>query len=168
MKLALCLADCQYFKKFYTATELNGALNTMTKKNEEQPDIKLTWRLASKPSLDDVTTLLEKEVITKDEARQMLFSEVDRNGQIKALEEQVEFLKDIIDRLSKQPAQTVWHYVQAYAPQRQWNTVGYISPSVLCAAVGKLADSSTSQTLSNGTTLTTYNLSGGVGTLRLP
>jgi hypothetical protein len=116
-------------------------------------DIKLKWRLTSAPTLDDVKVMLESGIIDKSEAKQILFSEVNRDGQVKALEEQVDFLKDIIDRLSKQPPQQVWTYVNSYQPARQWQNIGigYSSPVVLCKSVGSLASNSTTGT--SGTTI---------------
>jgi hypothetical protein len=109
----------------------------MTKKEQ------LRWRLQSKPTLDDVTTMLDKEIITKDEAREILFQQVNTDDENKALKEQVEFLKDIIDRLSRQPANNVWHYVQGYTPRNPWNTITYGTPAVLCSSVRNLASSET-------------------------
>jgi len=123
-------------------------------KKQDDGNATLKWRLSQAPTYEQVMDLLDAEVITSDEAKQILFSEVNSADQTKALDEQVTFLKDIIDRLSKQPPQQVWTYVNAYQPRNPWNGVGigYSSPAILCSAVGNIAQGSSS---SNG--IVTYS-----------
>lgn len=142
----------------------------MTKKNTsavttaEAAETLLKWRLKGAPTLDDVTTMLDKGIISKEEARQILFSELEKDGQVKALEEQVEFLKDLIDRLSKQPPQVVWKYVETYTPRNPWPTyTSYASPIKLGGAVGYLASNTGASGGSFGGSVTLTSTSHGTG-----
>ena len=67
----------------------------MTKKTS------LNWRLKELPDAVDVAELVDKKVITPEEARQLLFNE---NGEdtnkVKALEEEVKFLRELCDTLA--------------------------------------------------------------------
>lgn len=53
----------------------------------------LVWRLASKPTIDDITKLIETKVITPEEARTIAFNSLDENDKIAKLEQEVEVLK---------------------------------------------------------------------------
>jgi hypothetical protein len=94
----------------------------------------LKWRMASKPTREDVVQLLDKEIITKDEARQMLFNESTESDRVKTLEDQIEFLRGVVDKLSSQPPREVIRYIQNY-PQAHWTTTllghGYVTTSAL-------------------------------------
>jgi hypothetical protein len=116
----------------------------MTKKKntgnaQSDPKTKLKWRLAKQPTLEDVLKLKESGLIKDEEAREMLFSIVDTDNEVKALKEQVEFLKDVIDRLSRQPAHVVYKYIETYTPRVTWVDTPYRQPAILCSSVGNLA-----------------------------
>jgi predicted nuclease of restriction endonuclease-like RecB superfamily len=91
----------------------------------------LKWRLSNKPTLQDVEKMLGLEIISKEEARKILFSEESTNDKVKAHEEQVQFLQRVVDKLSSQPPQVVWKYVHDYTPRQVWLTTGSISPNKL-------------------------------------
>lgn len=140
----------------------------MSKKNKtnevgittaEAAETLLKWRLKGAPTLEDVTTMLDKGIISKDEARQILFSELDKDGVNKAKDEQIEFLKDIIDRLSKQPPQVVWNYIQKFTPSYGWGYGTYTSPVILCSSVGALANNAST----SGNTVTYTMSTAGTG-----
>lgn len=126
------------------------------KKNEEEKSLdekNLKWRLSSKPTREDVIIMLDKQIITKEEARQMLFSEESTNEKIQALEEQVTFLKSVIEKLPNQAPATVIKYIHDYTPRityvnggNPWNGI-----KVLCS------------TSASGTSGGSYSLSSGVG-----
>lgn len=129
---------------------MNTKKTTQSVSVAEATDTLLRWRLKGAPTLEDVTTMLDNGIINQEEARQILFSELDKNGQRKALEEQVEFLKDIIDRLSKQPPQVVWKYVESYSPRNPWiGYTTYTSPTILGSSVGAFANSASLNSLSS-------------------
>lgn len=85
---------------------------------------KLNWRLKELPTADEIASLVEQEVITKEEAREMLFKdkkEIDQDEKTKALKEQIEFLEGVIDRLTKTRSAWSWTYTPSY-PTIYWNT----------------------------------------------
>lgn len=77
------------------------------KKNTEDNQKTLSWRLSELPTAGEVAELVDAEVITKEEAREILFKkESSKDEKVKALEEQVEFLKGLVEQLAKN--RTVW------------------------------------------------------------
>lgn len=70
----------------------------------------LKWRLSELPTGSEVAELVEQEIITKDEAREILFNEQgvdDDADKVKALEEQVKFLQKVVDALSQRKHTTI-------------------------------------------------------------
>ena len=64
---------------------------------------KLKWRLSSLPTPDEVRALVIDEVITKDEAREILFSsETEQERDKKSLEAEIKFLRELVEKLSNQ------------------------------------------------------------------
>jgi hypothetical protein len=61
----------------------------------------LKWRLSDLPSGGEVADLVGEGVITKEEARSILFNEgEDKGKKLKELEEEVKFLRDLCDKLA--------------------------------------------------------------------
>lgn len=71
--------------------------------NEDDEDVRSTlqWKLKKLPTGDEVAKLVEQGIISKEEARTILFQQVNQNEKVKALEEQVEFLRGVVKDLSK-------------------------------------------------------------------
>lgn len=77
----------------------------MTKKKKN-----LTWQLAELPTGGELADLVSEGVISKEEAREIMFGSADNDKEtIKALEEQVDFLRELVTELSKNRSQTVIH-----------------------------------------------------------
>lgn len=81
----------------------------------------LVWRLPSKLTLEDIEKMLALKIITPEEAKELTFNSADDNEKVKALEEQVKFLKELVDKLSSQPTTQVWRYINTYTPHYGWN-----------------------------------------------
>ena len=97
----------------------------------------LNWRLKELPDAVDVAELVDKKVITPEEARELLFNdskEVDKDEKVKALKEQIEFLEKIVDALSHNRTQTIT-YNPVY-PTRYWsfNSAGGLGNGVTYTA----------------------------------
>ena len=63
---------------------------------------KLVWRLKEQPTTEKLRDLVSNEILSKEEAREILFStetEVDRDKN--SLESEVKFLRDLVEKLSK-------------------------------------------------------------------
>jgi hypothetical protein len=62
----------------------------------------LSWRLAELPTAGEVAELVDSEVITKEEAREILFKQSSSTDEkVKALEEQLEFLQGLVKTLAQ-------------------------------------------------------------------
>ena len=71
-------------------------LKNMTKK------MNLKWRLGKLPSVEELRELVKDKIITQEEAKQVLFStETEESKDIKSLEAEIKFLKEIIESLSR-------------------------------------------------------------------
>lgn len=96
-------------------------------RKEEDMTKKMNWRLPELPTGDEVASLVEQGVITTQEARDIILKsseEKDTETQVKALQEQVEFLQGLVDKLaSKSPT---WTYTYANKiPTTYWYNSGY-------------------------------------------
>jgi len=63
---------------------------------------KLIWRLKEQPTSENLRELVKDGILSKEEAREVLFSLEENTGRDKkSLEDEIKFLRDIIDGLSK-------------------------------------------------------------------
>lgn len=61
----------------------------------------LRWRLKDLPDASSIADLVSEKVITKEEARKLLFNE-EKSNKVKELEEEVKFLRELVDKLTDQ------------------------------------------------------------------
>lgn len=89
-------------------------------------DKKIVWRLSDLPTAGEVAELVEAEVLTKEEAREILLNELDKKDelekkteQVKSLEEQIKFQQDLIEKLIQQLSRqhTFWNVTHTYTPR---------------------------------------------------
>ena len=98
--------------------------------NKTNMKTKMVWRFAKLPSVDELSMLIERSVITKDEARQILFSsETEEERDKQGLESEIKFLRDLVEKLSNDKAKVVEvirtierPYIQSpwYRPYATW------------------------------------------------
>ncbi len=63
---------------------------------------KLKWRLGKLPTPSEITELLQKDLITKDEAREILFSEENEETvSNESLKSEIKFLRELVQKLSE-------------------------------------------------------------------
>ncbi len=63
---------------------------------------KLVWRLGKLPTVLELSELLRTEIITKDEAREILFNTEDQEDRDKkSLQDEIKFLRELVQSLSK-------------------------------------------------------------------
>lgn len=87
----------------------------MTKKE------KLVWRLGKLPTTEELRELVKDKIITQEEAREILFSkELEEDKDVKSLESEVKFLRDLVDKLSKDRVQTI-RYIREVQPYYNGN-----------------------------------------------
>ena len=87
---------------------------------------KLIWRLSSLPTPTELTLLVEKELITREEAREILINEKDvTEPKSEELKSEIEFLRKLVESLMKTDGKTnqtttVIEYIQSYPSIRPW------------------------------------------------
>ena len=83
-------------------------------------DSKLNWRLKDLPTASEIADLVDSEVITKEEAKELLFNDTQEDSRkVKALEEEVKFLRELVDTLAAKNNSwhTIVHEYRDYTPQ---------------------------------------------------
>lgn len=123
---------------------------------------KITWRLGALPTPKELRGLVTDKLITKEEAREILFREetipVEKDERdAKSYQSEITFLREIIQKLSSSNKQTVevftllhggYRNYPWYQPYGYWaNSAGITSGASSGAAVG-----SSFATAGNGTT----------------
>lgn len=86
---------------------------------------KIVWRLANRPRPDEVQELFTAGILTKDEAREILFShETDEDRDKKSLESEIKFLRELVEKLANSPTKIVEtiKYVQPTYIHQPWFT----------------------------------------------
>lgn len=100
----------------------------------------LTWKLGELPTAGELAELVEADVISKEEAREIMFGAVDNDKEkIQALEEQVDFLRSLVTDLSKRSTTVIrdWTYDR---PVRWYNTKYWDNTSTFLASNGMQVD----------------------------
>ena len=89
---------------------------------------KLSWRLSKLPTVEELQQLVKDKIITKEEARDVLFNDKEEQD-VKALQERVKFLQQLVERLADKPTQIVevvrdigvpYYRHDWYAPYSSW------------------------------------------------
>lgn len=101
----------------------------------------LIWRLGKLPTPDEVLKLVNDKLITKEEAREILFNEeTTEQRSVKDLETEIKFLKELVEKLSDRKTivevtkQVLPIYINQpwYPPYYYWSSGSYGSNTVLC------------------------------------
>lgn len=143
----------------------------MTKKKEDgsssaiELQKKLTWKLKDAPTVEDITELLENNVITSDEARQILFKEEEPKtdaDRIEALEEQIKLLTDLIKHLPNNNLTYVPYIREIEVPRKYlpywkevWMSTGGTAGGYVNSSLGSFT--TTTQSLNNGNVMLTVS-----------
>jgi DNA-binding transcriptional MerR regulator len=141
----------------------------MTKEDKQVKDTKtvnelvtfLKWRLNNKLTLNDVTKMLEKNIIDEKEAKQLLFNEVTEteSEKEKALVEQIKFLEEVIEKLT---TNRNWGWVNTYAFYPAHSTRYWVTGT----GVGNIYTfNATSNAVGLSSTLTSPSNTLGTGTM---
>lgn len=90
---------------------------------------KLVWRLGKLPSPDEVRELVKDKIISQEEAREILFTQEDEKAKdLKSLESEIKFLRDLVDKLSQDRSRTVQYITQS---QPQYARYDWYQPYVV-------------------------------------
>lgn len=134
-----------------------GVHNTKSENNKTmKKDEQIKWRLSKLPTPEELTLLVDKKILTTDEAKNILLSSEDKK-ETKELEEEILFLKRLVDRLSKSQTQTIIQTIKEveipiyrnrgwYYPYSNWCASGTVdlsdslttnaTNSILCSGLG--------------------------------
>jgi len=83
---------------------------------------KLVWRLGNRPTVEDINTLISTTIITKDEAREILFnSETDEDRDKKSLQSEIKFLRELVQKLSTNRSQIITTIKEVEVPYKRWD-----------------------------------------------
>ena len=122
----------------------------MTKKKNQ-----LKWRLRDLPDATEIADLVKTSVISKEEARELLFSEENKDEKIKALEEEIKFLRGLVDTLASKHNGwgTIVHEYRDYTPR--YSKYWYDSYGTVMSTLSTVGDNSSITLDAGSTTLTT-------------
>jgi len=91
----------------------------MTKKEEvAEKATKLSWRLKEQPTTEKLRELVKDEIISKEEARNILFNKEDDRVKTEALQEEIKFLRELVDTLASKANDrtTIVHKYEDWTP----------------------------------------------------
>ena len=82
---------------------------------------KINWRLKGLPTTDELRELVKDQILTKEEAREILFSQEDEEERDKkSLETEIRFLRDLVTKLSTNRTQIVETIKEVYVPYKRY------------------------------------------------
>lgn len=95
---------------------------------------KLVWRLSKLPTPSELHDLVEKKIITPEEAKQILFKEESETERDKtSLEEEIKFLRELVTKLSNNQTTRIIETIKEvekpyikwgwYQPYQYWCTI---------------------------------------------
>lgn len=81
---------------------------------------KIKWRLANRPTPNEITDLLKAGILNKDEAREILFSlETDEDRDKDSLKEEIKFLRALVEKLGT-ASQIITYIPQLLTPYQKY------------------------------------------------
>ena len=95
---------------------------------------KIVWRLKEQPTSESLQGLVKNGILTKEEAREILFSsETEEDRDKKSLESEVKFLRELVEKLSKRSQivevikeiRVPYYHNLWYQPYQDWCGITY-------------------------------------------
>lgn len=137
---------------------------------------KILWRLKEQPTSENLRELVKDGILSKDEAREILFSsETEETRDRKDLESEIKFLRELVEKLSQgqttriietiREVERPWRRYGWYQPYYVWctNTTGggtYMTTATAgISTLNLTADSSTSSGITNAVSNTASSFS---------
>ena len=106
---------------------------------------KLKWRLVKLPTSEEVTKLVNDKIITKEEAREILFSEeIENEKSVDDLKQEIKFLKELVEKLSNNNRSQIVETIR-YIEKPYYNWGWYQPYQIYCS-------NSDNTLIGNGTT----------------
>ncbi len=118
---------------------------------------KLIWRLREQPTPESLKGLVNTNILTKDEAREILFSsETEEDRDKKSLESEIKFLRNLVEKLSKGNNSHVVEIIrEVEKPYYRWD---WHEPyRIWCSGDNKLLCSSSTTGNNNTHTITNFS-----------
>lgn len=111
------------------------------------------WRLSTQPTVDEITTLLDKGVITKQEAKEILFrnEEEIKTDQLKEIKEEIKFLRDIVLQLSKKSPEIVYKHIYDHIERKPYYSYWNEWYTLCSSTAKKIGDNVTYNAMSSFT-----------------
>lgn len=134
----------------------------------------LKWRLQELPTGGEIADLVSQEVITKEEARQILFSKPSKESDsevIKTLKAEINFLRELTERLANKSYVGIntWQPYTGYPWYRYYNTaVNLVSNGTGLQNMSNLVMKANTNQLASAVSNTVLTTTGTTGSLALP
>lgn len=126
---------------------------------KKEEEIK-TWRLSKLPTPEELTLLVDKKILTTDEAKNILLKS-EQVKDINELKEEIKFLKQLVEKLSNSPTQIIKTIREVEVPiyvQRDWyRPYATWCGSITTTGYSNTAGGSGTAQLSSGTTLASFS-----------
>jgi hypothetical protein len=125
----------------------------------------LKWRLKTPPTASEVRDLVQANVLTKDEAREILFTTDGQSAEnLQSLKSEINFLRELVEKMvnkNNSPA-TVWTYASTAQYKREpWYPLYSTSLGANTTITGSTSSNASVNAVnlvsSGGTTDTTFN-----------
>jgi len=82
---------------------------------------KIIWRLKEQPTAETLQRLVENKILTKDEARQILFSfEEEKERDENSLKAEIKFLRELIEKLAESRSQIITTIREVEIPYKRY------------------------------------------------
>jgi hypothetical protein len=139
---------------------LERAISSSLKSGVKQKKMtkKIIWRLGEKPTTKSLQELVSTGILTKDEARQVLFNETEESERtIESYQQEIKFLRELIEKLSNK-TQIIEVIKEVYKPYYgyQWCQPYYGWSTITCGTSSTLTSIQAGDT-SYGTLQGQYN-----------
>lgn len=123
---------------------------------------KIIWRLKETPTSEHLRELVKDGILSKDEAREILFSEVEPSERsVESLKEEIKFLRDLVMKLSHSNNTTIIETIREvqkpYIRWEWWHPYQYWCGDVPVVSCGTLNIDATTQSFGGCSTYTSSN-----------
>ena len=83
----------------------------------------IIWRLKEQPSSESLRELVKDGILTKEEAREILFSsQTEEDRDKKSLESEIKFLRELVEKLSNRSSTRIVEVIkEVEVPWRRWD-----------------------------------------------
>jgi lipopolysaccharide biosynthesis regulator YciM len=81
---------------------------------------KIIWRLREQPSTESLRKLVEDKILTKEEAREILFSSEEvKERDENSLKEEIKFLRELVEKLAKSRSEIITTIKEVEVPYKK-------------------------------------------------